>query len=184
MKRMTSQRAKRQGFTLMELLVVLGILVLLIAIVTPRIIGTQEKADKKAAQIQLGMFKGALEHYQLNMKGFPAAEQGLKALVSKPSDEDGNTGANWDGPYLDEIPKDPWGNEFQYEYPPVHGKGKNPDIWSYGPDGEDGTDDDIVNWKKQAGESEGDPDSEEDRDTEMNLDTEMDMDTDLPPGNE
>ncbi len=149
-------RKKQRGFTLMELLVVLGILVLLIAIVTPRIIGTQEKADLKATQIQIGSFKGALERYTLEMRGFPKSEQGLKALVSKPSDDQGNAGQKWDGPYVNDnvLPSDPWGNEYQYEYPPVNGKGKSPDIWSYGPDGEDGTDDDIVSWRKSSEDGE------------------------------
>ena len=70
MKRSGNQRVKRSGFTLMELLVVLGILVLLIAIVTPKIIGTQEKADINAARIQIGTLKGALERYAVELKGF------------------------------------------------------------------------------------------------------------------
>jgi general secretion pathway protein G len=54
----------------------------------------------------------------------------------------------WDGPYLNSqlIPKDPWGNVYQYEYPPQRGQGDYPDIWSFGPDGEDGTEDDVVSW--------------------------------------
>jgi hypothetical protein len=51
----------------------------------------------------------------------------------------------------DSIPKDPWGNDYQYEYPPTHGKGDYPDIWSFGPDGQDGTDDDIVSWSGTDG---------------------------------
>ena len=72
----------------------------------------------------------------------------------------GNSGSSssasgWDGPYVnqDAIPKDPWGNEYQYEYPPTNGTGDYPDIWSYGPDGEDGTDDDIVSWSNTDGDN-------------------------------
>ncbi len=170
-------RKKQRGFTLMELLVVLAILVLLIAIVTPRIIGTQEKADEKATQIQIGSFKGALERYALEMKGFPKSEQGLKALVSRPSDDEGKAGQKWDGPYLndDVLPSDPWGNKYQYEYPPVNGKGKFPDIWSYGPDGEDGTDDDIVSWKKSSedGEESGFGNDEDDFSSDLDMDDDM-----------
>ena len=61
-------------------------------------------------------------------------------------------GSPWDGPYLETegVPLDPWNNSYQYEYPSTHGISDYPDIWSWGPDGEDGTEDDIVNWKKDS----------------------------------
>ncbi len=66
-----------------------------------------------------------------------------------------STTSRWDGPYLkkNEIPLDPWGNPYQYEYPSTHGNGDNPDIWSFGPDGQDGTEDDITNWGPGSGGS-------------------------------
>lgn len=186
----------------MELLVVLAILVLLMAMVAPRILGTQKKADINAAKAQIGLFRGALERYNLDMRDFPSTDQGLHALCEEPGDSndrgggsssrssdrdsksdskgdskvetrgdvkndsradsgqqgDKSEGSNkWDGPYLTStsVPKDPWGHEYQYEYPPTHGKGDYPDVWSFGPDGEDGTDDDIVSWT----------DSQKDRDS-------------------
>lgn len=144
---------RRAAFTLMELLVVLAILGLLIAMVAPRVLGTQKKADISNTSNQIGMLKAALERYALDMKDFPDSEAGLQALVEAPGDED--LAERWDGPYVNStsLPKDPWGNEYQYEYPPQQGKGDYPDIWSYGPDGEDGTEDDVVSW--DASEEDG-----------------------------
>jgi general secretion pathway protein G len=151
----TRTRRPRQGFTLVEMLVVLAILVLLVSMVVPRIIGSQKKADINAAKTQIGMLKGALENYNFACKGYPSTEQGLAALISKPADLPES--AAWDGPYVTgDIPKDPWGNEYQYEYPPTHGRGDTPDIWSYGPDREDNTDDDIKSWTSTAGSDVGD----------------------------
>jgi general secretion pathway protein G len=144
---------QRGGFTLIEMLVVLAILVLLMSMVGPRILGSREKADISSTKTQIGMFRGSLEQYNLDTRSYPSTEEGLVALVEAPADEEEGT-SNWDGPYISksEIPKDPWGNDYQYEFPPEHGKGDFPDIWSYGPDGEDNTDDDITNWTKEEGE--------------------------------
>ncbi len=144
-------RRPRSGFTLVEMLVVLAILVLLVSMVVPRIIGSQKKADINAAKTQIGLFKGPLQQYALDCKKFPSTEQGLAALVQKPSDL--SETAAWSGPYIDgEIPKDPWGNEYQYEYPPTRGKGDTPDIWSYGPDGDSSSEDSwITSWTGGSG---------------------------------
>lgn len=144
---------RRGGFTLMEMLLVLAILVVLMGIVGPRILGAQKKSDVGAAKTQLGVMKGALEQYALDMKDFPQTEQGLQALVEKPAES--KQAEDWDGPYLEasELPLDPWKNPYQYAYPPQRGQGRLPDIWSLGPDGEDNTEDDVVNWTAQrAGE--------------------------------
>ena len=169
MRRNLSRKA-RGGFTLVEVLVVMAILVLLFGLVGPRVLNAQKGANEKAAKTQIGAFKGALERYALDMTDFPTTEQGLAALIEEPEeDEEGGSG-NWGGPYLksDDVPKDPWGSSYQYEYPATHGKGKDPEIWSYGPDKEDDTEDDIVSWKKSAEdegadyEDEGMDDSESD----------------------
>jgi general secretion pathway protein G len=141
--------ARRGGFTLMEMLLVLAILVVLMGLVGPRILGSQKKADISTTKTQLGMFKATLERFALDMRRFPSTEEGLIWLLEKPTDAEGTD--NWDGPYLEgsEIPQDPWGNEYQYEYPPTRGRSDFPDIWSLGPDGQDGTEDDIVNWNKE-----------------------------------
>jgi len=145
----------RHGFTLIEMLVVLAILVLLMSMVGPRILGSRKKADISAAKSQIGMLRASLEGYTLDMKDFPSTEQGLVALIEAPADEEAKK--KWDGPYISKssIPKDPWGHDYQYEYPPSHGKDSYPDIWSLGPDGEDNTDDDVVSWAGDE-EQEGD----------------------------
>ena len=143
----SSPATARRGFTLMEMLVVLAILVFLVSMVVPRVLGTQKKADLQSAKTQIGMLKGSLQHYALDCKTFPTTDQGLQALLAKPADLDDSVA--WGGPYIDSdsLPKDPWGHDYKYEYPPTHGTtADRPDIWSMGPDGQDGTDDDITSW--------------------------------------
>jgi general secretion pathway protein G len=107
-----------------------------------------------------------LERYALDMKSYPTTEAGLDALLEPPEESDLST--NWDGPYVnkDVIPKDPWGNKYQYEYPPTRSKGGNPDIWSYGADGEDDTEDDIVSWSSGDAGEEGLEESQRESDIE------------------
>jgi len=133
-------------------MIVLVILVLLFAMVGPRLLGTQRKADVKAATTQIGNLESALELYAVDMRTFPSTEDGLQALVARPSDE--RAAQKWDGPYLDDTvpPLDPWDNPYGYEYPPSNNGRDFPDIWSAGPDGESGTDDDIANWRAGSGE--------------------------------
>lgn len=145
MKRAPTRRSTRQAFTLMELLLVMAILVILMTLVAPRFMGTQKKANINAAKTQIGLFKSPLEMFAMDMNTYPTTEQGLDALVNEPGDLENP--AQWQGPYLDsQIPTDPWGRPYQYEYPPTRNTSDVPDIWSVGPDGEDGTEDDIGNW--------------------------------------
>jgi len=154
MKPKNQNRREPSGFTLVELLIVLGILAMLMALVAPRVMKQGEKANHDKAQVDIAAFKQVLKLYKLDMKKFPTTEQSLSALSEEP--EDLGDMSPWDGPYLetDEVPRDPWNNPYQYEWPSTHGKADYPDIWSFGPDGEEGTEDDIVNWKKD-GEAEG-----------------------------
>ena len=156
MRRYRTKRTRREGFTLMELLIVLGILVMLIALAAPRLLGTRKKANIKTAQSQIGLLRGALDLYELDHNTFPSTEDGLRALIEPPSEadadpdaEDGSGAATsgGSGSYLNkDLPKDPWGNDYQYAYPPERGSGDYPDIWSLGPDREDNTEDDICSW--------------------------------------
>lgn len=154
-----TNRNTRRGFTLVEMLIVLAILVGLAAMVVPRLLGTQKKADISNAKAQIGMIKGCLQNYFLDMKNFPTTEQGLDALVAAPAGGEEGTETvassnNWNGPYTEsgELPVDPWGNQYQYAYPPTNSKSDTPDIWSFGPDGQDNTEDDITSWTREAGE--------------------------------
>ena len=148
--RIMFDRRRRRAFTLVEVLVVLVILVLLFGMVGPRILGSQQKADIKKTQLDIGNLGEALKLYSIENRSFPSSEDGLDALLSRPGDE--QMARNWDGPYLesDVLPVDPWGNSYRYEYPPKEGKRDFPNIWSPGKDGQDNTDDDIVNWNQSG----------------------------------
>jgi general secretion pathway protein G len=147
---MTSSRERSRragGFTLIEVLLVLVILVILASFAVVQYAGVQRRANIQAAKTQVGLCKTALQTYQLAMGDYPSTAQGLRALRYSPSDA---PNANkWDGPYLDaDVPLDPWYNPYQYLYPGQ----RNPDsfdVWSFGPDCVNGTDDDIGNWTQE-----------------------------------
>ena len=132
------RRNRRGGFTLIEMLLVLVILATLAAIVIPKFAGRSQQAMVTAAQSQIASFRLALNAFEIDNGFYP---RDLSALINQPS---GATG--WRGPYLEQdIPLDPWGNPYIYEYPGKH----NPsgfDIMSMGPDGRVGGGDDIANW--------------------------------------
>jgi len=138
---------RRSGFTLIELLLVLMILAFLATIVVPKLAGTGDKARIKTTVAQIGMFETALERFRLENGRYPTSDEGLRALVEQPANC-----PNWDKEgYLgkDDLPDDPWGNKYQYRYPGQHNQ-KGFDLWSFGPDGQDGGEDDIGNWSQQA----------------------------------
>ena len=91
-------------------------------------LGTQKQADINIAKVQVAAFRQCLQRYALDMKEFPTTEQGLSALVSCPSDLKEAVAARWKGPYVEgeELPKDPWANDYQYEYPPHARDGRLP----------------------------------------------------------
>ena len=138
---------RRQGFTLLELLVVLVILGLLAALVGPRLIGRVGKAKTEIAKSQITLLESALDQYRLDMGRYPSTEEGLQALITPPQNEEERL--RWQGPYLKKkkIPKDPWGRPYQYRCPGEHGEY---DLWSYGADGApggNGENADITNWE-------------------------------------
>ena len=135
---------RRRGFTLLEVMLVLAILVIIGSIAAVAVVHMQRNAQIDATKAQVRAFKTPLLHYRMDIGDFPSNSDGLQALRTLPSGLP--SPSKWRGPYLDtEVPPDPWGNSYHYEYP---GKYQTdlPDIWSYGPDQMDGTDDDIGNW--------------------------------------
>lgn len=142
LNRQTSRRnlSSRSGFTLIELLLVLVILGILAAIVVPKFSGRTEQARVTAAKTQISSFSTALDAFEVDNGYFPKGRNGLMDLTQQPRDAQ-----NWKGPYLKDIPKDPWNNEYVYESP---GKVNTTsyDLLSMGPDGRVGGDDDIANY--------------------------------------
>lgn len=138
----------RQGFTLIEIMVVMVILGILAGLIVPRIMDRPEEARRTKAAIQIQAIEQALKLYKLDNGEYPSTEQGLQALVEAPSV--GRLAKRWrkEG-YLEKgrVPKDPWGFDFVYISPGLHG---DFDLMSYGPDGEPGGEDadaDVNNWE-------------------------------------
>lgn len=135
---------RHRGFTLLELLVVLGIIAMLAGIVGPQVMKHMGASKTKAAKVQIEELANALDTYKLDETRYPTQQQGLEALVEKPADA-----KSWNGPYLrkNKIPLDPWNHEYHYVYPGQHGKF---DLFSLGADereGGEGEDQDINSWE-------------------------------------
>ncbi len=135
------ERSTPRAFTLVEMLLVLVILGVLAAIVYPKIAGRGEQARVTAAQTQIAAFKTALDAFEVDNGYYPKGKGGLLDLVQRPANAQ-----NWHGPYLDNIPKDPWQHDYIYECPGRHNSSSF-DLMSVGPDGRAGSDDDITNWQ-------------------------------------
>ena len=137
----------RQGFTLIEIMVVIVILAMLAALVGPKLMGRSDDAKLTDAKVQIKNLETALKFYKLDNGSYPSTEQGLNALVTKPTV--GLIPKNYkDGGYLEskKVPKDPWSNDFLYISPGEHG---DYDLYSYGADGVkggEGKNSDITSW--------------------------------------
>jgi len=137
--------SRRSGFTLIEVMIVIVILGILAALVVPKVMGRPDEARIAAAKQDIASIAQALKLYRLDTRRYPSTEQGLAALVKKPTlapvPDNWNTGG-----YLDKLPVDPWGQPYRYLNPGLHGE---IDIMSYGSDGRpggEGADADIGNW--------------------------------------
>jgi general secretion pathway protein G len=147
------KRNARRGFTLIEVLLVVMILAMLAAFAVPSIIGAGENAKKKMAAAAVGdtgPIATSLNMFKLEIGRFPTTDEGLAALVIKPSTLEGAEGDNW-RKFMEkaEMLKDPWNHDYGYKFPgEVNVDGY--DLWSNGPDGQQGTADDICNWKRDT----------------------------------
>lgn len=142
----TRPGSRRAGFTLMEIMLVMVIILILVSIVGPRLAGQANKAKINAAKIQIASLKAALVNFDVHAGRFPTSQEGLDALVKKPSDLSDD---EWPDKYLseDDVPADPWGKPYVYKCPSDHGK--DFDIISGGPDKTIGNDDDITNFMEK-----------------------------------
>ncbi len=135
----------QRGFTLLEVMVVVVILGILAALVVPKIISRPDEARIMAAKQDIASLMQALKLYRLDNQRYPTTEQGLQALIIKPTTPP--IPPNWKpGGYVERLPKDPWGNPYQYLYPGVHGE---IDVFSFGADGSpggEGNDADLGSW--------------------------------------
>lgn len=138
-------RIVQRGFTLIEIMVVVVIMGILAALVVPKLMGRADDARITAAKQDIATLMSALKLYKLDNQRYPTTEQGLQALIAKPTT--GPAANGWKtGGYVDKLPKDPWGNPYQYLSPGVKGE---VDVFSYGADGQPGgtgNDADIGSW--------------------------------------
>jgi general secretion pathway protein G len=139
------RRARTRGFTLIEVMVVIAILAILAALIVPNVMSRPDEARVVAAKQDIAALTQALKLYRLDTKRYPTTEQGLQALVAKPSQAP--VPENWKtGGYVEKLPRDPWGKPYQFLNPGLHGE---IDVFSYGADGVpggEGFDADIGNW--------------------------------------
>lgn len=134
-----------RGFTLIELLVVLLILGMIAGIAGPQIMNYLGDSKSKAAKLQITEFEGTLDLYKLDVGRYPDGQEGLQALVQAPS----TAGDRWRGPYLKKkaLPKDPWGNDYQYTAPGKHGPFDIVSLGADGKEGGEGENKDVANWE-------------------------------------
>jgi general secretion pathway protein G len=141
------QRRRQRGFTLVEIMVVVVIIGILGMLVVPKLLGRTGEARVTAARTDIATLMQALKLYKLDNQRYPTTEQGLQALVQKPTA--GPAANGWkEGGYVEKLPKDPWNNNYQYLSPGLHGE---VDVFSLGADGQPGgagEDADVGSWDK------------------------------------
>ncbi len=146
MKIASLRRPTHAAFTLIEIVIVLTIISILMAGTIYMLKGNVDVAKETRVDGDLGNIATQLTLYDARNMRLPTTEQGIRALVEKPTIEP--LPERWTQ-LLEDMPKDPWGQEYKYRVPPQKSK-KGYDLWSVGMDGQDGTEDDIGNWKKSA----------------------------------
>lgn len=142
---LNKRAARPQGFTLVEMLLVVAIIGVLAALIVPKIANRGEDARIAAAKADIHSIGTALDMFEVDTGHYPQGKSGLQDLLVQPRDTQ-----NWKGPYIKDatgVPKDPWGHPYVYEFPGRH-TANSYDLTSMGPSGKLGSDDNIANWKK------------------------------------
>lgn len=152
---MRNRSKRRRGFTLIEILLVLAIIGMLAGVAIVSLVGTREGAKVDSTKAMLTSVETALETYNMHISHYPSEEEGnLDALLTKPTFENEQLGEKWRGPYLKQEARDAWGNLLNYELTTATTAGDTSTrpyrLWSNGPDGMDGTDDDIKNYEDES----------------------------------
>ncbi|MDD8050105.1 MAG: type II secretion system major pseudopilin GspG [Verrucomicrobiota bacterium] len=140
----TPRRRNNQGFTLIEIMMVVVIIGILLSVMINKFRGRTDQAREVAASAHIQSIGNALDLYEMDNGFYPTTQQGLEALMSKPASAP--TPQNWRQPYLDRLPVDPWGSNYNYQQPGTHNQ-FGYDLWSSGKDAQSGTADDITSWE-------------------------------------
>lgn len=135
---------RKGGFTLIEMLLVIAIIGLLAGVTIMNLDKIFGGSSEDIARLWVNeTIKTPLTAYRVHVGRYPSSEEGLDALIHKPE----KAGNRWKGPYVEKLPADPWGRPYQYRYPGIKNK-ESYDVWSMGPSGRDGADDNIGNWEQ------------------------------------
>lgn len=153
------RRTRARGFTLIEVMIVIAIVLALAAIVGVAVLGRRDQADVSITQIKLNNLKSAMRQFRLDYGRWPTEEEGVAVLWDREVlDPEADVNKYLSGGYLEEpTPEDQWGNEWGYRFPSVRGDESEYDLWSFGPNGEDedGEGDDIVSWRRDENDEFG-----------------------------
>ncbi|MFZ4573956.1 MAG: type II secretion system major pseudopilin GspG [Phycisphaerales bacterium] len=137
----------RRGFSLIEVMIVILIVLAIGGLVAYNVMGAKEKADARLGKIQLQEIQKALRQFKVTQKRYPTEEEGIQVLWSKEAITDEEATKLWEKLLEKPMPKDSWGNEWGYRQVSEHGDESMYDLWSYGPDRVEGTEDDITSWE-------------------------------------
>ncbi len=147
-----NHRRRARGFTLIEVMIVIAIVLALTAIVGVAVLGRRDQADVSLTKTKINFLKSALDGFQLDYNRWPTEEEGLAVLWDKELlDPEADVNKYLNKGYMKEpTPTDQWGNEWGYRFPSMRDDETQYDLWSYGPNGEDedGEGDDITSWRK------------------------------------
>lgn len=146
-------RTARRAFTLIEVMIVIAIILALSALVGVALFSRQKEAKSSLAQIDMNTIKKGLQQFYLDFDRFPTDEEGITVLWSKDTLSGDGDQAKWKKYLEDPMPTDRWGNPWGYRQVSEHGDDSKYDLWSAGPDGQEGNDDDVNSWPKEDADS-------------------------------